>query len=138
MINLFIIVLLCYLLLLEVVSFRVNELEIRLGDSEGISPSSTISQEQLQRILAGVENGNKENIYYYGLLKLYGISVSKDLSMAAQHFLRASSLDHKEATTAYGVMLMSGHGMKKDLAQAIRFFRKAVSLGDMVSSSDLQ
>lgn len=112
--------------------FEINELEIKLGDSEGLSPTSTISQESLQRILVGVENGNKDNIYFYGLLKLYGISLSKDLAIAAQNFNRASNLGHKEATTAYGVMLMSGHGMKKDFSGAMKYFRKGVELGDMV------
>lgn len=114
--------------------FAVDELEVRLGENEGISSTSTISQENLQKILNGVENGNKENIYFYGLLKLYGISLSKDLSIAAQNFNRASLLGHKEGTTAYGVMLMSGHGVKQDFGTAMKYFRKGVELGDMVSS----
>jgi TPR repeat protein len=112
--------------------FRIDDLEIQLGESEGLSTSSTISPDSLQRILNGVENGNKENIYFYGLLKLYGISLSKDLLTAAQNFNRASSLGHKEATTAYGVMLMSGHGVKKDAVGAMKYFRKGVEMGDMV------
>ena len=115
--------------------FVMDELEIKLGDNEGISKTSTISAENLQRILAGVENGNKDNIYFYGLLKLYGISVSKDLAVAAQNFNRASTLGHKDATTAYGVMLMSGHGVKMDMVGALKYFRKGVELGDLVSGS---
>ena len=117
--------------------FSVGELDIAFGEKEGINESSDISNETLQKILAGVENGNKDNIYYFGLLKLYGIAVSKDLIVAAQNFNRASSLGHKEGTTAYGVMLMSGHGMKKDLAMAMKYFRKGVELGDMVSKLTL-
>jgi len=113
--------------------FAVDELEVKLGEKEGISRSSTISQENLQKILAGVETGNKENIYFYGLLKLYGISLSKDLAIAAQNFQRASSLGHVEATTAYGMMAMSGHGIKQDFAAAMKSFRRGVELGDMVS-----
>jgi hypothetical protein len=112
--------------------FRIDDLEIQLGESEGLSVSSTISAEGLQRILNGVENGNKENIYFYALLKLYGISLSKDLSTAALNFNRASSLGHMEATTAYGVMLMSGHGVKKDPVSAMKYFRRGVEMGDMV------
>lgn len=112
--------------------FVVDDLEVRLGESEGISRSSTISQENLQKILAGVENGSKENIYFYGLLKLYGISLSKDLAIAAQNFQRASALGHVEATTAYGMMAMSGHGIKQDFAVAMKSFRRGVELGDMV------
>jgi len=112
--------------------FGIDELEIKLGDTEGISATSTISQENLQKIISGVENGNKDNIYFYGLLKLYGISLSKDLATAAQNFQRASALGHKEATTAYGVMLMSGNGIKQDFAGALKYFRRGVELGDMV------
>lgn len=112
--------------------FGIDNLDFQLGQQEGISLTSTITQENLQKILAGVENGNRDNIYFYGLLKLYGISLSKDLPLAAQNFNRASSLGHKEATTAYGVMLMSGHGIRKDLAGAMKYFRKGVELGDMV------
>lgn len=108
--------------------------EIQLGQQQGISQTSTISPENLQKILTGVENGNSDNIYFYGLLKLYGISVSKDLVLAAQNFNRASSLGHKEATTAYGVMLMSGNGIRKDLTGAMKLFRKGVELGDMVKN----
>lgn len=112
--------------------FGIDNVEIQLGQQAGISQTSTISQENLQKILTGVENGNRNNIYFYGLLKLYGISLSKDLALAAQNFDRASGLGHKEATTAYGVMLMSGHGIRKDLAGAMKYFRKGVELGDMV------
>lgn len=112
--------------------FGIDNLDFQLGQHEGISLTSTITHENMQKILAGVENGNRDNIYFYGLLKLYGISLSKDLALAAQNFNRASSLGHKEATTAYGVMLMSGHGVRKDLAGAMKYFRKGVELGDMV------
>ena len=112
--------------------FKVDDLEIKLGDSEGLSPSSSISAETLQKILKGVESGNKDNIYFYGLLKLYGISLSKEPEIAAQNFLRASNLGHMEATTAYGVMLMSGTGIAKDDMAAAKFFRKGVERGDMV------
>ena len=87
----------------------------------------------MDRILKGVESGNKDNIYFYGLLKLYGISLSVDAVIAAQHFLRASHLGHKDATTAYGVMLMTGRGMQQDKTKATTFFRRAIEMGDMVS-----
>jgi TPR repeat protein len=112
--------------------YGIGELEIAIGEKEGIRESSSISHETLQKILAGVENGNKDNIYYFGLLKMYGISVSKDLGIAAQNFQRASSLGHKEGTTAYGVMLLTGNGVKQDLGGAMKYFRRGVELGDMV------
>ena len=113
--------------------YGIGELEINIGEKEGLHESTSIPNETLQRILAGVENGNKDNIYYFGLLKMYGISVSKDLAVAASHFLRASNLGHMEGTTAYGVMLLTGNGVKKDLKGALKMFRKGVELGDMVS-----
>ena len=80
-----------------------------------------------------MESGNRDNIYFYGLLKLYGISLSEDAGIAAQHFLRASNLGHKDATTAYGVMLLTGRGMQRDQTMAMNFFRRAMEMGDMVS-----
>lgn len=112
--------------------FTLDGLEVKLGESEGLDESSIVSQDNLRKILSGVEAGNKENIYFYALLKLYGISMSKDLMGAAENFLRASNLGHKEATTAYGVMLMSGSGVDKHNVNAVKVFRKGVELGDMV------
>lgn len=122
---------LCIFLLLGYDKIAINELSIDLGASEGLSKTSTIPSDTLQKILAGVESGNKDNIYYYALLKLYGLSVSKDVKIAASNFLRASNLGHTEATTAYGVMLASGLGTEKDDVSASQYFRKAVNLGDM-------
>lgn len=113
-------------------NLAVDELDIDLGYSEGLSKTSTVSGDNLKKILDGVENGNPNNIYFYGLLKLYGISVTKDLVTSSQNFHRASSLGHVEATTAYGLALLNGMGVKKDHIQAVQFFRKAVELGDMV------
>lgn len=109
-------------------------LEIQLGKEKGITQDASISADILQRILAGVEAGNKDNIYFYGLLKLYGISMVKDSKSAAQQFLRASKLGHAEATTAYGVMKLTGTDAdgKRDYAEAVRSFREAVKLNDMV------
>ena len=123
--------LVCILQLLGYEKIAVNDLSIDLGASEGLSKDSSISSDTLQKILAGVESGNKDNIYYYALLKLYGLSVSKDVRIAASNFLRASNLGHVEATTAYGVMLASGLGVPKDDVSASQYFRKAVNMGDM-------
>lgn len=107
---------------------------IELGKDVGISMSedSSITPETLDRILEGVANGNVESIYFFGLLKLYGISLTKDPAIAAQNFLRAALLGHKESTTAYGVLLLTGSsGVPKDEHAAIAWFRKGVSLNDM-------
>jgi len=107
--------------------------DISIGLEQGIDSSSSISADTLQRILAGVESGNKENIYFYGILKLYGLSMNKDEQGAAQQFLRASKLGHKQATTAYGTMLLSGALGQPNFVEALAFFRQGVQLGDMVS-----
>ena len=60
-------------------AIKVENLDLALGSEKGITERSAISTEVLQKILQGVENGNRDNIYFYGLLKMYGISVSKDL-----------------------------------------------------------
>jgi hypothetical protein len=124
-----------FILVAHGTAIKVGDLEFNLGEEKGISKSSSVTAETLKRILEGVERENADNIYFYGLLKLYGLAVALDIPGAAQQFLRASSLGHKDATTAYGVMLISGHLGPKDDVKAIQYFRQAVSLGDMVSSS---
>ncbi len=115
-----------------ITAFQVENLELNLGEEQGISQSSSISNEVLQKIMQGVAAGNKDNIYFYGLLKLYGIAVSKDVPGAAQQFLRASSLGHKEGTTAYGVMMLTGALGKIDYTEALKYFREGVVRDDMV------
>lgn len=116
------------------ITTTTTPVDILLGQEQGLVAGSTISTENMQKILDGVEKGNKENIYFYGLLKLYGIGVAKDPAGAAKQFLRASSLGHKEATTAYGVMKFTGgDGDKEDFSMAMQYFKEAVSLGDLVS-----
>eukprot|EP01040_Poterioochromonas_malhamensis_P005290 gene5290-5673_t len=114
-----------------ITAFQVENLELNLGEEQGISQSSSISNEVLQKIMQGVAAGNKDNIYFYGLLKLYGIAVSKDVPGAAQQFLRASSLGHKEGTTAYGVMMLTGALGKIDYTEALKYFREGVVRDDM-------
>jgi TPR repeat protein len=101
--------------------------EIDLRTSHGLS-SSSISHDNLQKIINGVQNGNKENIYYYGLLKLYGISVTKNITVAEENFQRAALLGLKEAATAYGMILLTS----KDYLNAMIWFENGVKLGDMV------
>lgn len=118
-------------------SYNIEEdnidLPYNLGYSQGIHKGTdSISRDTLQKILLGVEKGDKDNIYFYGLLKLYGISLSQDSSVAAEYFLRAAKLGHKEATTAYGVSLLYGYGVEKDTVAATKWFRSGITLGDMV------
>jgi hypothetical protein len=118
--------------LLPVISIKIETLDVNIGEEQGISEKSVISTDILGKILKGVENGNPDNIYFYGLLKLYGISMTKDLVGAAQQFRRASSLGHREATTAYGVLLLTGMAGKSDYIEAISYFRNGITRGDMV------
>ena len=131
--NLFLI----FLILRYSNSYNIEEdnidLPYNLGYSQGIHKGTdSISRDTLQKILLGVEKGDKDNIYFYGLLKLYGISLSQDSSVAAEYFLRAAKLGHKEATTAYGVSLLYGYGVEKDTVAATKWFRNGITLGDMV------
>ena len=101
-------------LLTRTSSTKFEDLDLDLGSAQGINiqniNNNVVTQETLQKIMKGIENGNKENMYFYGLLKLYGISLSKDESIAASYFYKSAILDYKEAVTAYGVMLMTGLG----------------------------
>jgi len=109
-----------------------RDLQIALGGGgHGLTAeTATISGENLQRILVGVENGKKESYYFFGLLKLYGISLPKDVEVAAQYFRKASDHGHAEGATAAGVMHLTGVGVQKDYAMAIALFRRGVGLGD--------
>ena len=114
---------------------KFEDLDLDLGSAQGINvqdiDKNFVTQETLQKIMKGIENGNKENMYFYGLLKLYGISLAKDEVVAATYFYKAAVLGYKEAVTAYGVMLMTGVGVKKDNNEAKKWFRNGISLGDM-------
>ena len=106
-------------------------IEIDLGKSSGLNHGSTISHDALKKIMFGMEKGDKEKIYFYGLLKLYGNSVSKNVTVAAQNFERAARLGHVEAATAFGMMNYHGIGIAQDLAMALSMFRKGVELRDI-------
>ena len=88
--------------------------------------------------MKGIENENKENIYFYALLKFYGISLVKDEAVAATYFYKAAMLGHKEAVTVYGVLLMTGIGVTLDYLEAKKWFRKGIHLGDMVRKYQLR
>ena len=109
-----------------------HDLQIAIGGGEhGLTTDTgSISNEHLNRILRGVENGHKESIYFFALLKLYGISLPKDVASALQSFRKASELGHAEAATAAGVMYLTGVGVERDYATAIAAFRRGVGLGD--------
>jgi TPR repeat protein len=118
----------------EISAIKIETLDLDLGVEKGIKENSIISSEVLGKILQGVESGNKDNIYFYGLLKLYGISMTKDPKGAGQQFLRAANLGHTEAISAYGVMLLTGAFGQPDFEEAVKYFREGAAKGDMVRS----
>jgi len=78
-----------------------------------------------------VKLGNINSMYFYGLFKLYGISLPKDEKAAAEMFKKAADKEHSESTTAYGMMLMHGLGVQEDHKKAVYYFRKGVKTGDL-------
>ena len=102
-----------------------------LGSKFGLNSDSVISAENLRKITVGAEHGNKDNLYFLGLLKLYGISVNMNPSEASQHILQAAELGLPDAMTAYGVMRYLGIGVELDYAASIMWFKKGVVAGDM-------
>ncbi len=109
---------------------KYDGIEIDLGEELNLTPGSSVDADTLKKIMSGVEAGNKEHIYFFGLLKLYGISLSKNTTVAAASFKRAGDMMHREALTAYGVCLMSGTGVTQDYVGAVQYFKRASDLGD--------
>ncbi len=71
-----------------------------------------------------------DNLYFLGLLKLYGITISKDLSGAANSFEKAAKLGNPDAQTALGMMKLKSMGIKEDFSGAVDMFRKAAGQGN--------
>lgn len=108
-----------------------RSLQVAIGGGDhGLTAQSSISSENLQKILDGYEAGNKESVYFFGLLKMYGISLPKDTAAAVHSFKVASELGHAEAATALGVMYMTGVGTERNPATAVVALRQGITLGD--------
>lgn len=111
-------------------------MEYDLGAKHGLNSSSIIPRESLQRIFDGAENGNRgtlerhtphllsqiylheiisdillDNLYFLGLLKFYGISVTKDVVLAVQSFQKAAKLGHPDAQSALAMCYVNGIGV---------------------------
>ena len=108
----------------------ILDLQIEIGKNSGFDKSSTISQESLKKIIRGAENGKKDDMYFYALLRHYGNSVPADATVAANYFRKAASIGHMEAQTAYAIMLVSGLGIPQDYNEAVKWLRKSVADGD--------
>ena len=106
-------------------------MQAALTGTDAASASSSVDQTTIQTILAGVERGNRESIYFFGLYKLHGIGLSKNQTIAASNFLRAADLGHIEAMTAFAVLCMNGRGVEQDYNKAVAYLRKAVGKGDV-------
>lgn len=66
-----------------------------------------------------------DNLYFLGLLKLYGITISKDVQGAAELFEKAALIGNPDAQTAIGMMKMKSIGVKEDFVGAVEMFRRA-------------
>ena len=64
-------------------------------------------------------------MYYLGILKFYGITLSKDIKGAAHYFNKAASLGHADSQTAVGMMKLKGLGMEPDAVGAMNMFKRA-------------
>jgi TPR repeat protein len=107
-----------------------SALPLDFGKSAGLTRETSMTKDQVDYILKGVESGSRDSLYFFGLMKLYGLVLSKSEPVGAQHIRRAAELEHPEATTAYGVLLMHGTGVKQDFALAQMWLRKGVHLND--------
>jgi len=112
-----------------------ESVEVEIGrevlGSDLTQAQTGVDQATIQKILTGVKMGNRESIYFFALYKLHGLGLSKNQTIAAQHFERAADLGHKEAATAYGVLRLYGRGLEQDYVTAVSYFRRAVAMGDI-------
>ena len=65
-------------------------------------------------------------MYYLGILKLYGITLGRDLRGAGHYFMKAANLGHADSQTAVGLMKLKGLGMEVDAVGAMGMFKRAV------------
>lgn len=111
---------------------NLGDIDMNLGERYGLTADTKdITADQLATIIKGAESGDRDNLYFLGLLKLYGISLSKNPKEASQHILGAAQLGLADAMTAYGVMHYIGMGIKIDYSVAIKWFRKGIAAGDV-------
>ena len=75
--------LLLILLMRAFYAIKLDEIDsgFDLGAKHGLTSTSNLSNDMVQKILQGAEAGNKEQIYFLGLLKLYGISLAKNVEV---------------------------------------------------------
>lgn len=71
-----------------------------------------------------------DNLYYLGILKLYGITLSRDVKGAGHYFAKAANLGHADSQTALGMMKLKGAGVEVDTVGAMNLFRRAVEQGN--------
>ena len=125
------------LLLLHMKVYKSDKLSdfdgllLNLGQGYNLTTKSLITHENLRKILAGVEAGNKDSIYFFALLKMYGITLTRNMTIAAEHFQKAASLGHVEAHTAFGVVTLASKDDPDAIVKAAKYFRRATELNDL-------
>lgn len=108
-----------------------NDMKFELGSEHGLTKDSTLSSDMLGRIQAGAEGGNRDNIYFLGLLKMYGVSLQKNERDAVVLLKKAARLGLPVAMTAVGYCAYMGIGMDKDDTVAVSWFRKGAAKQDV-------
>ena len=103
--------LLIYTSAVKIETHAISEYQFDLAADYGVHGNTEISHDNLQRIIKGAQDGNRDNIYFLGLLKMYGIALSKNEHAATEYFHQAADLGLADAQTAYGIMLVQGQGM---------------------------
>ena len=109
------------------------QIDLSLGKKFGLEPNASIPNDVLRRVEQGAANGNRDNIYFLGLLRLYGIELTKNEAGAVNEFRRAADLGLPEAMTAYGMCAYLGLGMETDETLAVKWFRRAIAGKDINS-----
>ncbi|HTP35071.1 MAG TPA: tetratricopeptide repeat protein [Candidatus Acidoferrales bacterium] len=74
---------------------------------------------------AAADAGQAEAQFDLGLLYAQGLGVQRDLTVAAQWYLKAAEQGNAEAQFALGQMYSRGWGIPRDMADAIRWIQMA-------------
>jgi len=129
--NLLLLSLIICALMINCIGSLLETIEFDLGKSVGLSKDVVITSDIIQSLISGIKNKDKNKIYYYGLLKLYGISLTKDPQIAMEYIKEAAELGHIEAMTAIAVSYMYGNGVEINYNEAAHWLKKSISLGDI-------
>ncbi|CAN0366304.1 unnamed protein product, partial [Ectocarpus sp. 8 AP-2014] len=110
-------------------SSLADGLDYDLGKGLGLIRGHEVPTSVVQSVIQAADQGNRDSLYFLGLLKLYGISVAPDADKALEYMRKAAELRHHEAMAALGVMLLHGRGGSRDFGAAAAWFRLAAMEG---------